>query len=189
MPIIYNFIVSFAWQFLKLASFFSSKLNLFVEGRKETLSTLQENFSKNDKVIWVHAASLGEYEQGLPIMEKIRQEYPEHKLLLTFFSPSGYEIKKNTKVADVVCYLPMDTKKNVSAFLDLAHPELVLFIKYEIWPNYLAELKKRDISALLISALFKNKQVYFKAYGGFMRKALSAFAHFYVQDDNSKKLL
>ena len=160
-----------------------------MEGRKNTLYTLQENISKNDKVIWIHAASLGEYEQGLPIMEKMRQEYPEHKLLLTFFSPSGYEIKKNTKVADVVCYLPMDSKNKVSTFLDASHPDLALFIKYEIWPNYLAELKKRSIPALLISALFKNKQIYFKSYGGFMRKALSAFAHFYVQNDNSKKLL
>lgn len=150
---------------------------------------MRENILETDKIIWVHAASLGEYEQGLPVMERIRREFPEHKLLLTFFSPSGYEVKKSTKVADVVCYLPMDTKQNVNAFLNASHPELTLFIKYEIWPNYLKELKKRSIPTLLISALFKNKQIYFRGYGGFMRNALTAFEHFYVQDDSSKKLL
>jgi 3-deoxy-D-manno-octulosonic-acid transferase len=189
LPIVYNFIVSLTWQFLKLLSFINPKLNQFVKGRKNTIYTLKTNISETDSVIWVHAASLGEYEQGLPIMEKIRLEFPQHKLLLTFFSPSGYEIKKSTKAADVVCYLPLDTKKKVSAFLDLAHPELVLFIKYEIWPNYLGELKKRAIPTLLVSALFKSNQIYFKGYGGFMRKALLAFTHFYVQDNTSKKLL
>ncbi len=112
-----------------------------------------------------------------------------YKILLTFFSPSGYEVKKNTKIADVVCYLPMDIKRNTRKFLDLAHPELAIFIKYEIWPNYLSELKKRNISTLLISALFKKNQVYFKTFGGFMRRALDTFTQFYVQDENSKSLL
>ena len=189
MSIIYNFVVSVTWLFLKLTSFLNPKLSLFVKGRKHTFSSIEKDITKKDKVIWVHAASLGEYEQGLPIMEKVKIEYPSHKILLTFFSPSGYEIKKNTKVADVVCYLPMDIKRNARKFLDLAHPELVIFIKYEIWPNYLAELKKRKISTLLISALFKKTQIYFKSFGGFMRKALATFTQFYVQDENSKSLL
>lgn len=162
---------------------------MFVKGRKSVFSTLQEHIKPTDNIIWVHAASLGEYEQGLPIMEKLKESYPDHKLLLTFFSPSGYEIKKNTPAADVVTYLPMDTAHNAKKFLTLAHPQLVVFIKYEIWPNYLILLKQHKIPTLLISALFKKKQIYFKSYGGFMRNVLGAFTHFFVQDESSKNLL
>ena len=137
----------------------------------------------------MHAASLGEFEQGLPIIEKLRTEYPSHKILVTFFSPSGYEVKKNTSAADVVCYLPMDTQGNASRFLDIVRPELALFVKYEIWPNYLRELQKRKIPAILISAIFKKEQIYFKGYGGFMRKALKTFSHIFLQDEASKQLL
>lgn len=172
-----------------MAALVNPKLSLFVKGRRHSLSTLQSAISETDKTIWVHAASLGEYEQGLPIMEKLKDEYPTYKILLTFFSPSGYEVKKNTNAANVVCYLPIDTKNNATTFLDVVKPELVLFIKYEIWPNYLAEIKTRSIPTLLVSALFKKSQIYFKGYGGFMRNALSAFTHFYVQNDNSEKLL
>ncbi|MFX0555523.1 3-deoxy-D-manno-octulosonic acid transferase [Maribacter sp. CXY002] len=189
MHALYNFIVATAWQFLKIAALFNTKLALFTKGRKETVPLLTQNLTENDKVIWFHAASLGEYEQGLPIMEGVRKEYPSYKLVLTFFSPSGYEIKKNTAVADVVTYLPIDTKKKVKAFLNAANPGLVIFIKYEIWPNYLNELHRRNIPTLLISALFKKNQIYFKGYGNFMRNALSSFKHIYVQNDQSKKLL
>ncbi len=167
----------------------NTKLSLFVEGRKHTLTILRKNISQKDKVIWIHAASLGEYEQGLPILEKLKLAYPTHTLLLTFFSPSGYEIRKNTATADVVTYLPLDTKKKVREFLNTTNPKLAIFIKYEIWPNYLNELKKRNIPTLLVSALFKKKQIYFRPYGKFMRKALNAFNHFYVQDERSKSLL
>ncbi|KKO07702.1 hypothetical protein LCGC14_0050400 [marine sediment metagenome] len=165
------------------------KLSLFVNGRKETLSLLKNTISKTDKVIWIHAASLGEYEQGLPVMEKLKLIYPNHKFVLTFFSPSGYEVKKNSKVADVICYLPLDTKRNVGKFLEAAHPELAIFIKYEIWPNYLAALKEENTSTFLISALFKNNQNFFKWYGGFMRKALTNFSYFFVQNKKSQELL
>ena len=122
-------------------------------------------------------------------MERLKDLYPKHKIVLTFFSPSGYEVKKNTTAADVVCYLPMDTQKNVTSFLKVVHPELAIFIKYEIWPNYLKALKERNVPALLISALFKEHQVFFKSYGSFMRTALAKFTHFFVQNEKSEKLL
>ncbi len=189
MHFIYNLLVSTSWAILHLLAKVNSKLSLFVKGRKQTIHTLEKSLTDGDKVIWIHAASLGEYEQGLPILEKLKLAYPTHKLLLTFFSPSGYEIKKKTQAAHVVTYLPMDTKKKVREFLDAAQPKLAIFIKYEIWPNYLAGLNKRSIPTLLVSALFKKEQIYFKPYGGFMRAALQTFTHFYVQDKNSKALL
>lgn len=167
----------------------SPKISLFVKGRKETFSILKNTISKKDKVIWIHAASLGEYEQGLPVMEELKLHYPTHKILLTFFSPSGYEVKKNTLVADTVCYLPMDTKKNVSLFLQTVHPVLAIFIKYEIWPNYLKSLSRKNIPTILISALFKKNQIYFQWCGSFMRKSLTYFTYFFVQNEDSKNLL
>ena len=164
-------------------------MKLFVEGRKETFSILETSLSEQDEVIWMHAASLGEFEQGLPIIEKLRVEKPSYKILVTFFSPSGYEVKKNTTAADVVVYLPIDTKANVKRFLDITRPKLAIFVKYEIWPNYLMEIESRKIPALLISAIFKKQQIYFKWYGNFMRKALAAFTHIFLQDEKSKGLL
>lgn len=160
-----------------------------MRGRNETISTLRSKLSKEDKVIWLHAASLGEYEQGLPVMEAIKKNYPSHKIVLTFFSPSGFEVKKNTPSAAVVCYLPLDTKRKVEEFLEIVHPVLAIFVKYEIWPNYLRALKNRNIPTLLISALFKRNQIYFKWYGSFMRSALANFTHVFVQNKASKALL
>lgn len=170
-------------------AFINPKLGLFVRGRKETISRLRSKLSKEDRIVWLHAASLGEYEQGLPVMEAIKQEYPSHKIVLTFFSPSGFEVKKNTPSAVVVCYLPLDTKRKVEEFLDTVHPVLAIFVKYEIWPNYLRALKSRNVPTLLISALFKQNQIYFKWYGSFMRNALTNFTHIFVQNKASKELL
>lgn len=189
MYLIYNLIVSASWSILRLIAKVNTKISLFVNGRKLSIPTLQKYISDSDSVIWVHAASLGEYEQGLPILEKLKTDYPSYKIVLTFFSPSGYEIKKHTSAAHVTIYLPMDTRRKVTEFLNTSHPKLAIFIKYEIWPNYLAGLEKRNIPTLLISALFKKEQIYFKPYGGFMRNALKTFDHFYVQDENSKSLL
>jgi 3-deoxy-D-manno-octulosonic-acid transferase len=186
---IYNLIVKISWALLKILAFFSSKIKLFVTGRKSSFELLSSAVSQGDKVLWMHVASLGEFEQGLPIIERLRAEYPSHKMGVTFFSPSGYEVKKNTPAADVVCYLPMDTRENASRFLDIARPELAIFVKYEIWPNYLRELEKRKIPAILISAIFKTEQIYFKWYGGFMRKALRKFDHYFVQDESSRERL
>ena len=137
----------------------------------------------------MHAASLGEFEQGLPIIESLKLEFPSHKILVTFFSPSGYEVKKNSSAADVVTYLPMDTMRNAERFIEQVEPKLALFIKYEIWPNYLRELKAKKVPAVLVSALFKKDQVYFRNYGSFMRQALATFDHLFVQNENSKALL
>ena len=189
MSFIYNFILLFASQLLKILALFSPKLNLFVEGRKSVFETLKNNIQEFDKTIWFHAASLGEYEQGLPVIEKVKEKYPQHKIVLTFFSPSGYEVRKNNTVADVTVYLPLDKISNAKQFLDLVHPEKVFFIKYEFWPNYLTELKKRTISTYLISGIFREKQLFFKWYGGFYRKALHTFDYFFVQNESSKTLL
>ena len=186
---IYNFAVQLSALFLKLIALFHPKIKLFVDGRKEVMSYLKKNISEGDSIIWVHTASLGEFEQGLPIIEQLKKNYPEYRILVTFFSPSGYEVKKNTAAADLVTYLPMDTKKNAIKFLDLVNPKLVIFVKYEIWPNYLRALSQRNIPTLLISALFKENQIYFKSYGGFMRKALHNFTHIFVQDTKSIELL
>ncbi|WP_159799531.1 3-deoxy-D-manno-octulosonic acid transferase [Flavobacterium sp. MK4S-17] len=189
MLFLYNLFTYLAFPVLKIAAFFSPKMKLFMEGRKTVFKTLKERISPADKTIWFHAASLGEYEQGLPVMEKIRLLYPQHKIILTFFSPSGYEIRKNTNAADVVVYLPLDTKANAKKFLELVHPETVFFIKYEFWPNYLNVLKNSGAKVYLISGLFREKQVFFKWYGGFYRDALKVFTHFFVQYESSKKLL
>ena len=189
MYFLYNLLVISASAIINVLAIVNSKLSLFVKGRKETISLLNQSISKEDKVIWIHAASLGEYEQGLPVIEQLKIHHPKHKIILTFFSPSGYEVKKNSKIADVICYLPMDTKRKVKSFLTDAHPDIAVFIKYEIWPNYLNALKKADTPTYLISALFKDNQIYFKWYGGFMRNALNNFTHFFVQNKKSKSLL
>ena len=160
-----------------------------MEGRNGVFSALKSKIKTNDRTIWFHAASLGEYEQGLPVMEAIKLKFPNHKIVLTFFSPSGFEVRKNNTVADVTVYLPLDTKKNAATFLKLVHPEMVFFIKYEYWPNYLNELKKLNIKTYLISGVFRENQMFFKWHGGFYRNALKTFDSFFVQNESSKKLL
>ena len=172
-----------------MLALFSPKIKLFVEGRKTVFQTLESKISSSDKSIWFHAASLGEYEQGLPVMEKIKKEFPNHKIVVTFFSPSGYEVRKNNSIADACVYLPLDTKSNAQKFLKLVHPDLVFFIKYEYWPNYLNELKKLNIKTYLISGIFRENQAFFQWYGGFYRNALKAFDYFFVQNESSKVLL
>ncbi|WP_091202731.1 3-deoxy-D-manno-octulosonic acid transferase [Flavobacterium xueshanense] len=189
MLFLYNLMVLFAGFLLEIIAFFSPKTKLFVEGRKVVFLVLEQKIKPTDKTIWFHAASLGEYEQGLPVIEKIKEQFPAHKIVLTFFSPSGYEVRKNNTVADVTVYLPLDSKKNAQQFLKLVHPDLVFFIKYEYWPNYLAELKKLNIKTYLVSGILRKNQLFFKWYGGFYREALDAFTYFFVQNETSKKLL
>lgn len=186
---IYNLIILLTTQILKLLAFFSPKMKLFVEGRKAVFQTLKDKINPEDNVFWFHAASLGEYEQGLPVIEKVKEQFPHHKIVITFFSPSGYEVRKNNTIADATVYLPLDSKTNAKQFLDLVHPEKAFFIKYEFWPNYLNELKKRTISTYLISGIFREKQVFFKWYGGFYRLALKTFNYFFVQNEKSKTFL
>jgi 3-deoxy-D-manno-octulosonic-acid transferase len=189
MLFLYNLIILFASQIVKILALFSPKIKLFVEGRKKVFSIIESKINQNDKTIWFHAASLGEYEQGLPVMEKIKEKFPAHKIVLTFFSPSGYEVRKNNAIADVTVYLPLDTKSNANQFIKAINPELVFFIKYEYWPNYLNQLKKSTIKTYLISGIFRENQAFFKWYGGFYKNTLKTFDYFFVQNESSKKLL
>lgn len=189
MHTIYNLLILFASFLLKIVAFFSNKMKLFVNGRKNVFKTLHQKISSTDKTIWFHCASLGEFEQGVPIMEEIKKLKPDHKIVVSFFSPSGYEVKKNTPLAGAVVYLPMDTTTNAKKFVTAVHPSLALFVKYEFWPNYLFELQKKNIPTLLVSGVFRESQIFFKSYGGFMRRALASFDHFFLQDKNSEMLL
>ena len=189
LDFLYNIVIYITGFHLKLIALFNHKIKLGVEGRSRTFNILKETIYSNDNVFWFHCASLGEYEQGLPVFKVLRERYKNHKIVLTFFSPSGYEIRKNTNVADIVVYLPLDTQLNARTFLDIIHPEFTVFVKYDIWPNYLNELKKRNLRAILISASFRNSQSYFKWYGSIFYKALTAFEHIFVQNKTSKTLL
>jgi 3-deoxy-D-manno-octulosonic-acid transferase len=189
MLFLYNIVIQITGSLLNFIALFNSKIKLFVEGRKIVFPTLEQKIKPSDKTIWFHAASLGEYEQGLPVVEKIKEEYPLHKIVITFFSPSGYEVRKNNTVADATVYLPLDSKKNAQRFLKTVHPDMVFFIKYEYWLNYLNELHKQNTPTYLISGIFREQQMFFKWYGGFYRKALDAFTYFFVQNEESKKLL
>ena len=189
MHFIYNIITLLATQILKIVALFSPKMKLFVDGRKSVFQTLIDKIQTSDKTIWFHAASLGEYEQGLPVIEAIKEQFPTHKIVVTFFSPSGYEVRKNNAIADVTVYLPLDTISNAKHFVELVHPEMAFFIKYEYWPNYLNELKKQQIKTYLISGILRENQAFFKWYGGFYRNALKTFDYFFVQNESSKTLL
>mgnify|MGYP002639871657 CR=1 FL=1 len=188
MSYIYNFIVILSSFIISVIALFQNKMKLFVNGRKESFKKLAA-LKNEDKVVWFHVASLGEFEQGRPIIERLKKEQPTYKIVLTFFSPSGYEIQKNYKEADVICYLPMDSKSNVRKFLRIVNPSLAIFVKYEFWPNYLNGLQKRKIPTILVSGIFRENQIFFKSFGGFMRNSLKAFDHFFVQDKKSQQLL
>jgi 3-deoxy-D-manno-octulosonic-acid transferase len=174
---------------LKIAALFNPKIKLFVDGRKSVYKVLSNKIKAYDKTIWFHSASLGEYEQGLPVMERMKSRFPNHLIVLTFFSPSGYEVRKNNTIADVTVYLPLDTQSNVEKFMEIVRPDMAFFIKYEYWPNYLNALKNRETPTYLISGIFREDQLFFKWYGGFYRNALNAFEHFFVQNSKSKDLL
>ena len=189
MLFLYNIIIFLVGFLLKIIALFNKKIKLFIEGRKHSFTIISEKLNQGDKTIWFHVASLGEYEQGLPVMEEFKKKFPNHKLVLTFFSPSGYEVRKNNTVADVTVYLPWDTKSNVKKFLKIVQPEMAIFVKYEFWINYLSELKKQEIPTYLISGIFREKQAFFKWYGGFYRKALNSFVYFFVQNKSSKDLV
>ena len=188
--IIYNLFVTCYWGAIYVASFFGNpKAKLWIEGRKNSFQNLRTQLKPEHHRIWVHAASLGEFEQGRPLIEKIKEQHPEVQIFLTFFSPSGYEVRKNYCGADYIFYLPMDSKRNAQRFIDLVNPQKVLFIKYEFWYHYLSALKKRNIPVYLCSANFRENQMFFKWWGGWYRKLLHFFSHFFVQTATSKQLL
>lgn len=187
MNFLYNILVFKAQILLHIIALFNQKIQLFVDGRKETISKVDE--LKNQNTIWFHAASLGEFEQARPIIEEIKKDHSKYKILVTFFSPSGYEIRKNYDLADVICYMPLDSKSNARRFIEIVNPKMAIFVKYEFWPNFLFELKRNEIPIILISGILRKNQSFFKWYGGFMRKALITFNHFFVQNSESKELL
>lgn len=186
----YSFGIYIYILFVRLAAFFGhKKARKMLAGHREIFSLLKEKLKPGTDYVWFHASSLGEFEQGRPMIEKMRAEHPEYRIVLTFFSPSGYLPAKNYQQADVVCYLPFDTKRNVKCFLDVVRPKMAFFIKYEFWLNYLLELKKRSIPAYSVSSIFRKEQVFFKSWGGRYRLALHCLTHLFVQNDSSKALL
>lgn len=185
----YDIAIAFYAFIVRMASLFNKKAQKMLAGQKKTFPVLAENIDLQARYIWFHAASLGEFEQGRPLIEKIREEKPEYKILLTFFSPSGYEVRKDYAGADVICYLPFDYRSNAQKFLDLAKPEIAIFIKYEFWMNYLNHLKKRNIPTYIISAVFRPDQIFFRWYGCKYRNVLNNYNWFFVQDGNSATLL
>lgn len=193
MKIIYTSLIYLYLLAIRVASLFIPKAKIWIDGRKNIfeklqaqLSTLNSQHQTSDfKLIWFHCASLGEFEQGRPLMEKIKREQPSTKILLTFFSPSGYEIRKNYTGADFIFYLPMDTPSSAKKFIETVKPEIAIFVKYEFWFNYLNELKKQHVPTYLICGIFREDHYFFKSYGAWFRKQLNAFTHFYLQDEPS----
>ena len=187
---LYNASIALLRGGIKLSKGFNAKSRRMLEGHKETFARLHKALEGNESpVMWIHAASLGEFEQGRPMIEMVKREHPDWKVVLSFFSPSGYEVRKNFPLADVVVYLPFDTPANARRFVDAIRPSVAVFVKYEFWGNYLSALKRRGIPTYIISAIFRPSQVFFKPWGGTFRRMLRCFTHLYVQDETSRKLL
>lgn len=186
---IYNLVIYLYVSAVRLAALFNKKVSAMVKGEKDAFSVLQRRMDPKAKYIWFHAASLGEFEQGRPLIEEIRKRYPEYKILQTFFSPSGYEVRKDYKGADVVCYLPLDTPAHARRFVELTHPCMAFFVKYEFWKNYLTELERRRIPVYSVSSIFRPGQLFFRWYGGTYRRILKCFTHLFVQNQESVELL
>ena len=186
---IYNLAIYLYVSAVRLAALFSKKVSRMVKGEKDALSVLKRQIDPQAEYIWFHAASLGEFEQGRPLIELIRKRFPQYKILQTFFSPSGYEVRKDYKGADIVCYLPLDTPRNVRRFVDAAHPCMAFFIKYEFWKNYLSELHRRGVPVYSVCSIFRPGQVFFRWYGVVYRNVLKCFSHLFVQNEESVRLL
>ncbi len=186
---LYNFGIWIYYFGIWIASFFNKKAKLWIEGRKDIFTRIKLQITDNQPIIWFHCASLGEFEQGRPLIEKIKQELPDHKILLTFFSPSGFEIRKNYKQADYIFYLPIDTKNNAKRFIEIVQPKMAFFVKYEFWYNYLNQLNQQNVPTYLISSIFRKDQIFFKPYGSFFKKMLFFFDHIFVQNEKSKTIL
>ena len=189
MIYLYNFCIAVYALLIRLVTPFNRKARLWCEGRKGLTERLQRAIGDAEHIVWVHSSSLGEFEQGRPIVDYIRAHYPEYMILLTFFSPSGYEMRKNYPNADYVFYIPVDTRRRVRQFLDAVKPEVAIFVKNEFWLNMLAELRRRNIRTYLASAIFRRNSIFFNPVGDIWRKALHSFDTLFVQDEGSKALL
>ena len=189
MNFLYNIAMAATGWGMHLASPWHHKAKLTVQGQARTVPYLKETLDPDGGYIWIHAASLGEFEQGRPLIEKIREEQPDAKILLSFYSPSGYEVRKSYDKVDAVCYMPVDTPRRVKEFLDVVKPKMAIFVKYEFWGNFLEQLKQRNVPTYIISSIFRPNQSFFKPWGGMFRKMLGCFSYLYVQDDESRELL
>lgn len=189
MKLIYQISVLSYSFLIHIASFFNPKAKQWVEGRKNIFNLIASTIKPSDKIAWFHCASLGEFEQGKPVIEGFKKKYPDHKILITFFSPSGYELRKNYGNADYVFYLPIDTKKNAKKFIKTIQPNVAFFVKYEFWNFYLEELFNKKIPTYLISGVFRKNQLFFKWYGAWYKKMLAYFNHFFLQNKASENLL
>ena len=186
---IYNIVIYFVLFGIAVASLFNEKVRKMWRGEREAFKILRQKVDPDAKYVWFHAASLGEFEQGRPLMERIRKDHPQYKILLTFYSPSGYEVRKNYEGADIICYMPVDTRLNAIRFLRLVRPVMAFFIKYEFWSNFLHILKHRGVPTYSVSSIFREDQVFFKWYGRSYANVLRCFTHFFVQNEESKRLL
>ena len=187
--VVYNFIIRLTNLLLPAIGLVNKKIKKGVSGRRNTFKFLKKNVQENDQVFWFHCASLGEYEQGLPVFKKLKELYPKAKVVLSFFSPSGYEIRRKNPITPIVIYLPLDTQKNVESFIKITNPKIVVFVKYEFWPNYLRALKTHSAQVFLISALFRPDQYLFKSYAKKWRESILCFEHIFTQNIESEELL
>jgi 3-deoxy-D-manno-octulosonic-acid transferase len=185
----YNIVIFLYLCGVAIASIFNEKVRKMWRGERQAICTIKEKMDPNAQYVWFHAASLGEFEQGRPLMEQLRREHPEYKILLTFFSPSGYEVRKNYEGADIITYLPLDTITNARRFLRTIRPVMAFFIKYEFWYNYLHILRHRGIPVYSVSSIFRPGQVFFRWYGKQYSRVLKCFTHFFVQNEVSRELL
>lgn len=189
MQALYTFFIQMYGFAVSIAAHFNPKAKLWISGRKNWKNKMKQAISPDDKIIWVHCSSLGEFEQGRPVMEKIKKDFPYHKLALSFFSPSGYEVRKDYQGADYIFYLPLDTPKNAKQLIKILHPEVLILVKYEYWYNLLKRLQKKDIPVIVISAVIKENNLFFRPFGSWFRKIIAGIEHFFVQDNDSKNLL
>ena len=189
MKLLYNICIAIYVALIRLVAPFNKKAQLWCDGRKGMVERMRQAIGDESNIVWIHVASLGDFEQGRPLVDYVKEHYPEYKILLTFFSPAGYEVRKNYPNADYVFYLPADTRREVRRFLDVVRPKVAIFVKYEFWLNMLSELRKRKVRTYIASSIFRKKSIFFSPFGGIWREALKTFDMLFVQDEKSKALL
>ena len=189
IPKLYNIGLKLYGLIIQIAALKNQKAKLWIKGRENTFSYLEKNISKSEKLVWIHTPSLGEFEQARPLIEAIKNQHSTYKILLTFYSPSGYEVRKKYPLADCICYLPLDTKKNAKTFIDIVNPSITFFVKYDFWANYLNELQSKNLKHYVIAAIFRENQYFFQKRNKWMLNILSKVDHYFVQNENSRKLL